>query len=253
MTKEHGFVFFYDWRRPLAKIPPKEFKELILAMIDYAESGIEPETISPKAELAADFIFPAIRRGAAISQKRSEAGKAGNEKRWSDKKPSQNIANDRKASQKTICDTDESQTIATKNKTKNKTINKNTPPLPPSPGGEAADAAKCAAEDDGFDRFWAAYPRREAKKDARAAWHKLNPDADTVAAMLSAIAAKAASDDWQREGGRFIPLPATWLRGERWTDDPARLQAEPAQDGSFDTDDFFASALKRSYGEGAAG
>lgn len=248
MASNQGFVFFYDWKRPLAKIPPKEFKELILATIEYAECGTLPESISPKAEIAADFIFSSIKRGNELSRKRSAAGKSGNAKRWDDSKLSQTVANDSSAMDS------ESQTIATKqNKDK---ININiTPPLPPSPGGEAADAAgRATKKDDGFDRFWAAYPRKEAKKDARAAWNKLRPDDALIDTMLAAIEAKlrAAGGDWQREGGRFIPLPATWLRGERWNDTPTE-QPEHTSGGSFDTDSFFLDALKRTYGGEAAG
>jgi hypothetical protein len=37
------------------------------------------------------------------------------------------------------------------------------------------------------------------------------------------------SDDWNRDGGRYIPMPATWLRQRRWeiedkTDQP-KLQS----------------------------
>ena len=110
MASNRGFVFFYDWKRPLAKIPPKEFKELILATIEYAENGTLPESISPKAEIAADFIFSSINRGTELSRKRSAAGRAGNAKRWDDSKSSQTIAND------SVAMDSESQTIATKQK-----------------------------------------------------------------------------------------------------------------------------------------
>ena len=28
-----------------------------------------------------------------------------------------------------------------------------------------------------------------------------------------------ASEQWARDGGRYIPHPTTWLNGERWNDD----------------------------------
>ena len=68
-----------------------------------------------------------------------------------------------------------------------------------------------------FDDFWRAYPRRQAKKDALKAWRTVDPSA--YGKILPAIRAWCRCDDWIREGGRFIPFPATWLRGERWEDE----------------------------------
>jgi hypothetical protein len=72
------------------------------------------------------------------------------------------------------------------------------------------------AIDDGFIRFWGAYPKRQAKKDAQRAWRRLKPDAATQQEILDALA-------WQVPTWTdltYAPLPATYLRGERWTDEP---------------------------------
>lgn len=82
------------------------------------------------------------------------------------------------------------------------------PPYNP-PKGEA---------DQRFSEFYAAYPRKQAKQAACKAWDKLKPDADTFAALMSALEVQKRSPDWQREEGRFIPYPATWLNGRRWED-----------------------------------
>jgi len=68
-----------------------------------------------------------------------------------------------------------------------------------------------------FDLFWAAFPRRQAKKDALRAWRMLKPDTELVQAMLDALAWQTRTDQWKRG---IIPLPATYLRGERWMDEP---------------------------------
>lgn len=73
---------------------------------------------------------------------------------------------------------------------------------------------------DSFDRFWAEYPKKRAKGDARKAWHKLQPDATLVEAILTALAWQRVSADWIKDGGQFIPYPATWLNQERWDDEP---------------------------------
>lgn len=80
-----------------------------------------------------------------------------------------------------------------------------------------------------FDSFWSAYPRKVAKQSALKAFKKLNPDEALLADMLAALDWQRTSDDWQRDGGKFIPYPATWLNGHRWEDDPPNKPEEPAR------------------------
>lgn len=73
-------------------------------------------------------------------------------------------------------------------------------------------------DDSRFDRFWAAYPRKDAKKTARRAFDKIDPDEELLNAMLDAVSRQRASPQWQKDDGQYIPMPATWLNGERWKD-----------------------------------
>ena len=69
-----------------------------------------------------------------------------------------------------------------------------------------------------FDLWWSHYPKKVAKADARKAWkqtERIRPSTDTLIKML--IVARA-SDGWRADCGKFIPHPATYLRGERWED-----------------------------------
>ena len=70
-----------------------------------------------------------------------------------------------------------------------------------------------------FNQFWATYPKHVAKKPARRAWDKLHADADLLAKILAALEWQKREDSWQREAGRFIPNPATWLNARRWEDE----------------------------------
>ena len=70
-----------------------------------------------------------------------------------------------------------------------------------------------------FDRFWAAYPRKEAREAARESFDEIEPDEELLETMIEAIEVWKKSDQWMREGGRFIPHPATWLTGKRWMDE----------------------------------
>lgn len=78
---------------------------------------------------------------------------------------------------------------------------------------------------EGFPSFWQAYPRKVAKAAALKAWGKLRPDAALQAAILHGLAGATRSEQWQRDGGAYVPHPATWLNGRRWEDE---LTAAPA-------------------------
>lgn len=72
-----------------------------------------------------------------------------------------------------------------------------------------------------FARFWAAYPRKENKKNAFRAFVRMQPDEALLGEMLRAIERQRGSPQWQEDGGKYIPQPSTWLNGERWEDIPS--------------------------------
>ncbi len=88
-----------------------------------------------------------------------------------------------------------------------------------------------AATDEAFGRFWDAYPRRVNKQKAREAFTKLNPTPELLATILEAIAWQRQTHDWKKNGGEFIPYPASWLNGKRWEDEPSVAARSPADLG----------------------
>lgn len=73
--------------------------------------------------------------------------------------------------------------------------------------------------DDGFAEFWKAYPRKVGKGAALKAWGKIKSKTATLQAILQALAWQRTSDQWTKDGGQFIPHPATWLNEQRWLDE----------------------------------
>lgn len=69
--------------------------------------------------------------------------------------------------------------------------------------------------DDEFEQWWSIFPKHVAKADARKAWKQTAEIRPPLDELVKAIRNQAQSDQWQRG---FIPLGATWLRGERWDD-----------------------------------
>lgn len=68
-----------------------------------------------------------------------------------------------------------------------------------------------------FNDFWITYPRRQARKEAEKAWKQI--DGDRHPEMLAAIMRAKKTHQWRRDSGQYIPMPATYLRGERWSDE----------------------------------
>ena len=54
---------------------------------------------------------------------------------------------------------------------------------------------------------------------AETAFEKIDPDEELLERMVTAIGQWKKTEQWNREGGRFIPLPATWLNQRRWEDE----------------------------------
>ncbi len=78
-----------------------------------------------------------------------------------------------------------------------------------------------------FDVFWKSYPKKIGKGAARKAFEK-GKCAAKIEVILKAVEYQSASDQWRKDGGQFIPNPATWLNQERWEDDTAiKLQSRP--------------------------
>jgi hypothetical protein len=96
------------------------------------------------------------------------------------------------------------------------------PPRTPSRRGGGAKKNATGGNAD-FEVFWAAYPRHTAKAAARKAWDNLAPDDALRLEILRAVESQCRSEQWTREGGRFIPHPATWLNHRRWEDEPPEV------------------------------
>ena len=70
-----------------------------------------------------------------------------------------------------------------------------------------------------FERFWKLYPRKRDKLKALRAWDKLKADRKLMQTMSAALKAQMATEEWQRDNGRAIPYPSTWINNRRWEDE----------------------------------
>lgn len=70
-----------------------------------------------------------------------------------------------------------------------------------------------------FDLFWQQYPKKRSKGQAEKAWAKLRPNDELFESIMAGLERAKASYEWQKEGGQYIPYPATWLNAKGWEDE----------------------------------
>lgn len=78
-----------------------------------------------------------------------------------------------------------------------------------------------------FLRFWEVYPAKVKKRDAFAAWRKIDPSDGLTEEIIGSVKEHCATDTWAKG---YVPYPATFIRGEMWTDDLSTV-ASPGRAG----------------------
>ena len=203
MGKEY-IPLFLDFNETTQDLTDDECGRLIRAIVAYANDDDYESLLTGGEKIAFRFLKGLVDRNAAISEKRAKAGANKN-------KQEQTETNENKTEQT------ETKSI-TKTKTKTDTNTKN----------QNKDIQTK------FDRFWSVYPKHQSKPQALKAFIKVNPDDELMDQIMNAIEIQKQSDQWTKDGGQFIPLPATWLNNSRWEDDvlpsTTRKKAVPAQD-----------------------
>lgn len=95
-------------------------------------------------------------------------------------------------------------------------------------------------ENELFDKFWEVYPRKVDKKKAREKFTKIKPTEELVDLMIKQIERFKQTNDWQKENGKYIPHPSTWLNNNRWEDE---IETEEEKEAKM------LQRLKEKYGE----
>lgn len=84
-----------------------------------------------------------------------------------------------------------------------------------------------------FDRFWKAYPRKEGKPKALRTFEKLGITADTLEQVLAELERQYRMKDWKHINTKFIPLAQTWLNRRDWEEN------HNGTDENADTEDTY--------------
>ena len=98
-----------------------------------------------------------------------------------------------------------------------------------------------------FERFWKAYPKRVNKGQAWKTWEKLRKakELPEIEELCRAVRWRKIADDWEKDDGRFIPHPSTWLNAHGWEDEACQ---EPPDDQRNDPREEEAYKISNSMG-----
>lgn len=68
-----------------------------------------------------------------------------------------------------------------------------------------------------FESFWNLYPKKSQKKKSEDKWNALTLEIQD--GILKDLSVRIKTVDWTKEKGRYVPMPTTYLNGERWNDE----------------------------------
>ncbi len=182
---------YFSYAEQLAMLPDDERGQLILALLEYAQTGAVP-AFTPASATA--MLFSCMRaqldRDVANYTDRCEKNRKNALAGW-DKRNAN------------VCENMRSHTMAAKEK----------------------ETEKEKATDILFAQFWAAYPKRKDKAKAQKAFAKLRPNEQLLSEILTALDWQTKTPEWSKDGGQFVPYPATYLNGRRWEDESPQNDA----------------------------
>ena len=99
-----------------------------------------------------------------------------------------------------------------------------------------------------FDQFYEKYPKKVKKQNVKKWFEKNKPSNELFSSMMNSLEQFRASNDWQKDGGQFIPYPSTWLNQKRWEDETIQnIPKKPTGKGSFTQREYSENELNSLY------
>lgn len=77
--------------------------------------------------------------------------------------------------------------------------------------------------EDLFTDFWKVYPNRVGKSKALSSWKNTIKTSEQAQLVINHVKTRAVFDaQWIKDGGQYVPLPATFINQQRWEDEYKR-------------------------------
>ena len=103
-----------------------------------------------------------------------------------------------------------------------------------------------------FEEFWERYPKKVAKQAAMKAFTKLVKSQNDVDRFMKKIIASIEwwkeQSSWKKDGGKFVPYPATWLNRGSWEDSDHNSDSPTGAEFLISDDESEADLIRRMQG-----
>ena len=273
MSKEKGFLIFFDWITAFESLSPKDFKTLMLAMWRYQMDGTPPPEFSNKAKALATFIFPQIDRrkhmseigrlgaekvnckNTAATARRKEAGVYGDGVARGVATAQVRVKSESKSKSKTKSKSESESESESKSDAVSSLRERDLAYSLDTPTG-SADARAERCEEYIFGE------KEDGSAEGRKAWGRYGNvylSTEEYLAICQKIGSADAyidrfSEKLHSKGYRypdhFKAICEWWERDKGFErQEPQNTGSEGKTTGSFDTDKFFEAAVRRSLGE----
>lgn len=231
------FTFYRSYYESLIELPEEEQAQTLLAVIRYAIYGSLPQKLPVSGKVAFNLIKPTL----DSARKKAAAGKAGGASEGPaspNGKSKSKSASPNGKSKTEVCFGDRAK------------LERGGEREGEREGGIGEYAASGQSRDDFFDALRRAYPehRRGNSDEAWAAFESFVPDGQEQAA-LDALDKWKKSEQWQDDGGRFVPGLAKWLSQRLWECPPEPAKPEVWQQGRRELDGDELAAIRRMFQE----
>lgn len=222
----------FEFLEEMDGLSDEEYGRLIRGMQRYSMIGEEPE-LEGTERLFWKRCRNTIDRYAAsydsLCAARAESGKKGGRPK------NQLVSGGNQNNQMVSGESKEKQNNLSETKTNTETNTEtNIPPKPPKGRTDAE-----------FAEFWSAYPTKVGKQPARKAFDKVKVPVKT---LVDAIERQKCSSQWSKDGGQYIPNPATWLNQQRWEDILPEAERNAGNGGRRELDADEVAAIRRMFG-----
>ena len=232
----------FEFLEEMDGLSDEEYGRLIRGMQRYSMTGEEPE-LEGTERLFWKRCRNTIDRYAAsydsLCAARAESGKKGG-------RPKNQLVSDGNQNNQMVSDEKQNNLLVFEeskakqnnlSETKTKTETNTETNIPPKPPKGRTDAE--------FAEFWNAYPTKVGKQPARKAFDKVKVPVKT---LVDAIERQKCSSQWSKDGGQYIPNPATWLNQQRWEDVLPEAERNAWNGGSRELDADEQAAIRRMFG-----
>lgn len=215
MKQKSSFLIYHEYREPLKLLTDEQRGQLLMALIDYSESGVVPE-LDGISMMAFSFIQSQMDRDSKKYENRCSSNRENGKKGGRPKKEN---------------DLEENPKNPIKIKNKDKDINKNT---------------MCKSEADAlFERVWKLYPQKRGKGKVSDANKRrlLDIGFDELSRAIDRYKADLALDDWRKpqNGSTFFNsgyidyLDANYEKPERIQSEKTPGELNCQRDYDFDS------------------